>query len=157
MTPSPPQKRQVSFPCINALSEQLTSGQSSGLGSGYVRRKEEIQPLVSVHPSILPSFNPLACLFKLCSVPGMPGRKVTEMSHKTRACLSAACGLMWGYHTHPDTHPHSAPPIHYGRKVSAGEHDIKLVYQSKMGVDQNVENQARPSRGVVRIPVVNVC
>lgn len=92
----------------------------------------------------------------------MPGWEVTEISHNTKACLSAAHGLMWEYHTHPDAHLHSGPPIHYGlklprQKVSASEHDTKLVYKSKMGVGQNDENQVKPSKGVIRILlVVNV-
>lgn len=74
-----------------------------------------------------------------------------------------ARGLLWEYHTHADTHLYPAPPIHCGlkllrQKVSASEHDIKLAYESKTGVDENDENQVKPSRGVIRIVlVVNVC
>lgn len=63
--------------------------------------------------------------------------------------------------SHTPRHPSSLRPSHTlwsfklpRQKVGAGEHDIKLVYNSKMGVGQNDENQVKPSRGVIRILLV---
>ena len=45
-------------PALVPLPEQLTPVWRSGLGSGYIWREEEIQPLVFIHPSIYPSSLP---------------------------------------------------------------------------------------------------